>query len=214
MDTTATRREHFKRQMAVKSTDQMLMKANLAPPTITPDSPRPQKVLNTSDLAQKDANTKELPAMDTKGHCFGKSVKAETLKRTCPCSCDAIHFDRIQTCCKTVGQRGMAFCLPLCKYNTTVDEASYKCVSQLTTWAYCAADVSDNTACCKSRGVAMECLSFCKGDVPTCDLQNIFSYQPCLRHIETITYCHKESLVPEPRWNPEWTARCEWDESD
>lgn len=152
------------------------------------------------------------------GQCYGKSVKAETLKRTCSCACDAIHFKRIQSCCKALGRRGMAFCLPLCKYNTTMEELStslgYKCVSQLTTWAYCAADVSDNTLCCKQKGVPPECLSFCKGDVPTCDLQSIFYYQSCLRHIQTITQCHVENLASEPRWNSDWTARCDWDGSE
>uniref|UniRef100_A0A1I8EFH4 DB domain-containing protein n=1 Tax=Wuchereria bancrofti TaxID=6293 RepID=A0A1I8EFH4_WUCBA len=132
------------------------------------------------------------------GQCYGNSIKAETLKRTCPCACDVAHFDRIQSCCKTVGRREMEFCLPLCRYNTTLDELNtslgYKCVSQLTTWAYCAADVRDNTACCTQKGIAPDCLSFCKGDVPTCDLQSLFTYQPCLRYIETITHCHVSSF--------------------
>ncbi|KAL3994687.1 DB module family protein [Acanthocheilonema viteae] len=152
------------------------------------------------------------------GQCYGSSVKAETLKRTCPCACDVVHYDRIQSCCKTVGRREMEFCLPLCRYNTTLDELNsglgYKCVSQLTTWAYCAADVGDNTVCCKKKGIATECLSFCKGDVPTCDLQSLFTYQPCLRYIETITHCHMKNLLSVPRWNPNWAARCDWDESD
>ncbi|MCP9261809.1 DB module [Dirofilaria immitis] len=167
------------------------------------------------------------------GQCYGNSVKAETLKRTCPCACDAVHFDRIQSCCKAVGRREMEFCLRLCRYNTSLDELNtglgYKCISQLTTWAYCAADVGDNTICCKQKvfffvticfmspqmqGIAPECLSFCKGDVPTCDLQSLFTYQPCLRYIETITHCHMKNLSSVPRWNPEWAARCDWDESD
>lgn len=126
----------------------------------------------------------------------------------------------------------------------------YKCVSQLTTWAYCAADANDNTECCRNKGdikfqkilffhifllmvfnhgfycswilyilyeieynffrtnyhlhiltnflgVHKDCLSFCKGDVPTCDLQSILSYQPCLKDIENIIKCQvsdKENL--------------------
>lgn len=29
----------------------------------------------------------------------------------------------------------------------------FKCVSQLTTWAYCAADANDNVACCEEKGI-------------------------------------------------------------
>ncbi|VDK19153.1 unnamed protein product [Anisakis simplex] len=89
-----------------------------------------------------------------------------------------------------------------------------KCVSQLTTWAYCAADANDNIKCCQKKGVSADCLSFCKGDVPTCDLQSIFSYQPCLNDIQTIIQCHVDNLSAIPRYDPEWSARCEWDGSD
>ncbi|KHN84538.1 hypothetical protein Tcan_08963 [Toxocara canis] len=112
----------------------------------------------------------------------------------------------------------MGFCLPLCGYNTTIDELSgslgFKCVSQLTTWAYCAADANDNIDCCQRKGVASDCLSFCKGDVPTCDIQSIFSYQPCLKDIKAIIQCHVENLGAHPRFDPKWTARCDWDASD
>uniref|UniRef100_A0A183UK13 DB domain-containing protein n=1 Tax=Toxocara canis TaxID=6265 RepID=A0A183UK13_TOXCA len=128
------------------------------------------------------------------GECYGNSLKAQALKKTCLCSCSAVHHERIQNCCKTVGRQGMGFCLPLCGYNTTIDELSgslgFKCVSQLTTWAYCAADANDNIDCCQRKGVASDCLSFCKGDVPTCDIQSIFSYQPCLKDIKAIIQCH------------------------
>uniref|UniRef100_A0A0M3IM37 DB domain-containing protein n=1 Tax=Ascaris lumbricoides TaxID=6252 RepID=A0A0M3IM37_ASCLU len=127
------------------------------------------------------------------GECYGNSLKAQALKKTCQCSCGAMHHERIQTCCKTLGKQEMSFCLPLCGYNTTIEELSstlgFKCVSQLTTWAYCAADANDNVACCEEKGVASDCLSFCKGDVPTCDLQSIFSYQPCLKDIKAIIQC-------------------------
>ncbi|KAI1706574.1 DB module domain-containing protein [Ditylenchus destructor] len=109
----------------------------------------------------------------------------------------------------------MKFCLPLCGYNTTVEELGsglgLKCVSQLTTWAYCSADANDNTECCKKRGVSTECLSFCKGDVPTCDLQSIFSYQPCLMKMGSIIQCHLENLHSTPRFDPEWQAPCDWE---
>uniref|UniRef100_A0A914S4V3 Domain of unknown function DB domain-containing protein n=1 Tax=Parascaris equorum TaxID=6256 RepID=A0A914S4V3_PAREQ len=91
------------------------------------------------------------------GECYGKSLKAQTLKKICRCSCDAMHHQRIQTCCKIIGKQEMNFCLPLCGYNTTIEELSstlgFKCVSQLTTWAYCAADANDNTACCEQKGI-------------------------------------------------------------
>uniref|UniRef100_A0A914X3S1 Domain of unknown function DB domain-containing protein n=1 Tax=Plectus sambesii TaxID=2011161 RepID=A0A914X3S1_9BILA len=149
------------------------------------------------------------------GTCIGSTVTSKVLHRTCQCSCDFVLSDRIQTCCNTVGLQAMRFCLPLCRYNTTIDELTsalgFKCVSQLTTWAYCASDANDNTACCRSRGVPNECLSFCKGDVPTCDLQSIFSYQPCLENLDAITKCQRESLKREPKWDPKWSARCDWD---
>ncbi|VDN52727.1 unnamed protein product [Dracunculus medinensis] len=152
------------------------------------------------------------------GSCYGNSLKAQALKKSCDCSCKIVHHTRIQTCCRRVGQKEMAFCLPLCGYNTTVQELStglgYKCVSQLTTWAYCAADANDNTECCRNKGVHKDCLSFCKGDVPTCDLQSILSYQPCLKDIENIIKCQMENLSAKPRYDPDWSARCEWDGSD
>uniref|UniRef100_A0A183C8Q2 DB domain-containing protein n=1 Tax=Globodera pallida TaxID=36090 RepID=A0A183C8Q2_GLOPA len=116
------------------------------------------------------------------GNCFGKSVK--------------------------VGDRDMNFCLPLCGYNTSVNELGsglgLKCVSQLTTWAYCAGDANDNTKCCRGKGVEDECLSFCKGDVPTCDMQSIFSYQKILE-------CQMENLDNKPRFDPEWRPECDWE---
>uniref|UniRef100_A0A915CYV8 Domain of unknown function DB domain-containing protein n=1 Tax=Ditylenchus dipsaci TaxID=166011 RepID=A0A915CYV8_9BILA len=149
------------------------------------------------------------------GECFGNSLKAQVLMRKCKCSCDAALHTRIQNCCRVVGRPEMKFCLPLCGYNTTVNELGsglgLKCVSQLTTWAYCAADASDNTECCKSKGVSGECLSFCKGDVPTCDLQSIFSYQPCLMNMASIIACQTEHLHATPRYDPDWQAPCDWE---
>ncbi|CAD5216383.1 unnamed protein product [Bursaphelenchus xylophilus] len=151
----------------------------------------------------------------SQGECFGNSLKAQVLNKNCPCSCNEALHSRIQKCCRTVGPPEMKFCLPLCGYNTTVEELGsslgVKCVSQLTTWAYCAADNSDNTACCKSKGVSDECLSFCKGDVPTCDLQSIFSYQPCLKNMKSIVQCQVENLAATPRFDPDWQAPCEWE---
>ncbi|KAK6050055.1 hypothetical protein COOONC_12440 [Cooperia oncophora] len=57
-----------------------------------------------------------------KGDCFGSSLRASVLQKECKCSCDAVHHDRIQKCCKTVGEQEMKFCLPLCRYNTTNEE--------------------------------------------------------------------------------------------
>uniref|UniRef100_A0AC34PVZ5 Uncharacterized protein n=1 Tax=Panagrolaimus sp. JU765 TaxID=591449 RepID=A0AC34PVZ5_9BILA len=149
------------------------------------------------------------------GKCFGNSKKAQELKRKCPCSCNNVHHKRIQNCCKTIGKEEMEFCLPLCAYNNTLSELGgglgIKCVSQLTTWAYCAADANDATTCCKEKGVPNECLSFCKGDVPTCDLQSIFNYKPCLKNMGHITECHKQMLGIKPNFDPEWEAPCEWE---
>uniref|UniRef100_A0AC34EZ62 Uncharacterized protein n=1 Tax=Panagrolaimus sp. ES5 TaxID=591445 RepID=A0AC34EZ62_9BILA len=149
------------------------------------------------------------------GKCFGSSRKAGELKRKCPCSCSNVHHRRIQNCCKRVGKEEMEFCLPLCAYNTTLQDLGgglgIKCVSQLTTWAYCASDAQDTIPCCQNKGVPKECLSFCKGDVPTCDLQSIFSYKPCLKHMETIVSCHKEQLAAKPQFDVNWEAPCEWE---
>lgn len=60
-------------------------------------------------------------------------------------------------------------------------------------------------------GVLNECLSFCKGDVPTCDLQSIFSYQPCLMQLDLIQQCQTENLQKTPHFDPEWHARCDWE---
>uniref|UniRef100_A0A914CIS2 Domain of unknown function DB domain-containing protein n=1 Tax=Acrobeloides nanus TaxID=290746 RepID=A0A914CIS2_9BILA len=126
----------------------------------------------------------------------------------------ALH-NRIQSCCKKVGKVEMKFCLPLCGYNTTLEALDsglgVKCVSQLTTWAYCAADANDNRECCKAKGVNPECLSFCKGDVPTCDLKSIFAYQPCLKQMKAIVECHVENLSAEARFDPAWEAPCDWE---
>ncbi|GMT15791.1 hypothetical protein PFISCL1PPCAC_7088, partial [Pristionchus fissidentatus] len=164
-----------------------------------------------------------------KGDCFGNSLKATVLQKQCACSCDAVHHERIQTCCKTVGEEEMNFCMPLCAYNTTVEAlgstTGIKCVSQLTTWAYCASDNYDATGCCAARGrkgsykyvfflkscVPPECQSFCKGSVPTCDMQSIFQYQGCLTHMKAIMGCQKESLGQKPRYDPDWTSSCEWE---
>ncbi|CAD5212133.1 unnamed protein product [Bursaphelenchus okinawaensis] len=73
------------------------------------------------------------------------------------------------------------------------------------------ADNNNNTECCKAKGVAEECMSFCKGDVPTCDLQSIFSYQPCLKSMKAITQCQVENLSAEARFDPDWQAPCEWE---
>lgn len=56
------------------------------------------------------------------GECFGSSLKAQVLNKNCPCSCPTALHSRIQRCCKTVGRPEMKFCLPLCGYNTTVEE--------------------------------------------------------------------------------------------
>ncbi|CAJ0606015.1 unnamed protein product [Cylicocyclus nassatus] len=150
-----------------------------------------------------------------KGDCFGSSLRAGVLQKECKCSCDAVHHARIQKCCRTVGDHDMKFCLPLCRYNTSSEELGsslgLKCLSQLTTWAYCAADATDQTACCKKRGVINECLSFCKGDVPTCDSQSIMNYQPCTQHMNSIIQCQKDGLTPTPRYNPNWSSVCDWE---
>lgn len=149
------------------------------------------------------------------GECFGTSIKAGVLMKQCKCSCESAHHRRIQNCCLTVGNHDMRYCMPLCGYNTTVKqlggELGLKCISQLTTWTYCAADANDNTECCKRNGVLAECLSFCKGDVPTCDLQSIFSYQNCLMQLDSIMKCQAEGLQPHPRFDPNWKASCDWD---
>ncbi|KAL6736558.1 hypothetical protein Aduo_006896 [Ancylostoma duodenale] len=150
-----------------------------------------------------------------RGDCFGASLKAGVLQKECKCSCDAVHHDRIQKCCLTVGESEMKFCMPLCRYNTTSEELGsslgLKCLSQLTTWAYCAADATDQTSCCSRRGVTSECLSFCKGDVPTCDTQSILNYQPCTQHMAAIVQCQKEGLGPKPKYDPNWSSVCEWE---
>ncbi|KAH7700739.1 hypothetical protein AAVH_32138, partial [Aphelenchoides avenae] len=61
-------------------------------------------------------------AKAAQGECFGSSLKAQVLNKNCPCSCPAALHSRIQRCCKTVGRAEMKFCLPLCGYNTTVEE--------------------------------------------------------------------------------------------
>ncbi|KAL3103361.1 hypothetical protein niasHS_002547 [Heterodera schachtii] len=149
------------------------------------------------------------------GNCFGKSVKAKLLAKQCKCSCESAQHRRIQNCCRTVGDHDMNFCLPLCGYNTTVNELGsalgLKCVSQLTTWAYCAGDANDNTKCCRGKGVEDKCLSFCKGDVPTCDVQSIFSYQPCLMNLKKILECQMENLDGKPKFDPQWRPNCDWE---
>ncbi|KAI6212816.1 DB domain-containing protein [Aphelenchoides besseyi] len=149
------------------------------------------------------------------GGCFGSSLKAQVLQKTCPCVCPAVLHNRIQGCCKKVGNPEHKFCFPLCGYNTTIDDLGsslgIKCVGSLTTWSYCASDSNDNTACCKAKGITDECLSFCGGQVPTCDLQRILSYQPCLKSLKTIMQCHVENLTPTPRFDPDWQTQCEWE---
>ncbi|VDL78366.1 unnamed protein product [Nippostrongylus brasiliensis] len=144
-----------------------------------------------------------------KGDCFGASLRATVLQKECKCSCDEVHYNRIQKCCRAVGEQEMKFCLPLCRYNTSSEELGsslgLKCLSQLTTWAYCAADASDQTSCCTKRGVVPECLSFCKGDVPTCDTQSILNYQ------HAIVQCQKAGLEARPRYDPDWSSVCEWE---
>ncbi|CAD5212209.1 unnamed protein product [Bursaphelenchus okinawaensis] len=172
--------------------------------------------LTADNLRATCPNDKEICySKAAQGECYGNSLKAQVLNKNCPCSCSEVLHSRIQNCCKTVGQPEMKFCLPLCGYNTTVEELGsslgVKCVSQLTTLAYCAADNNNNTECCKAKGVAEECMSFCKGDVPTCDLQSIFSYQPCLKSMKAITQCQVENLSAEARFDPDWQAPCEWE---
>ncbi|GMS84832.1 hypothetical protein PENTCL1PPCAC_7007, partial [Pristionchus entomophagus] len=172
--------------------------------------------LDESKIRDLCPNEKNLCARKAaKGDCFGSSLKASVLQKQCRCSCDAVHHDRIQTCCKTVGEKEMLFCLPLCSYNTSAEAlgstTGIKCVSQLTTWAYCASDNYDTTGCCKARGVPPECQSFCQGRVPTCDMQSIFLYQGCLSHMVAIMGCQKESLGAKPRYDPDWTSSCEWE---
>ncbi|KJH50556.1 DB module [Dictyocaulus viviparus] len=149
------------------------------------------------------------------GQCFGTSLKSTVLRKKCKCSCDTVFYDRIQNCCRTIGEDDMDFCLPLCRYNTTTKELvsslGLKCVSQLKTWAYCASDGSDQTTCCKKRGVSNECLPFCKGDVPTCDTESILNYQTCTKHMKTILQCQQEGLEAEPKYNPEWSSVCDWE---
>lgn len=60
-------------------------------------------------------------------------------------------------------------------------------------------------------GVPEECLSFCKGNVPTCDLQSIFSYQPCLNKLDSIISCQVENLHATPQFDPDWQAPCDWE---
>ncbi|KAI6217753.1 DB domain-containing protein [Aphelenchoides fujianensis] len=149
------------------------------------------------------------------GECFGSSLKAQVLQKNCPCTCPRMNHQRIQNCCKAVGNPDQKFCFPLCGYNTTAEELGsslgVKCVGSLTVWSYCAADGNDNTACCKAKGISDECIDFCRGNVPTCDLQRIFSYQPCLKSLSTIMKCHTEHLAPQPRFSPDWTTQCEWE---
>nr|CAD2166028.1 unnamed protein product [Meloidogyne enterolobii] len=148
------------------------------------------------------------------GFCYGKSIKAKLLAKQCKCSCANAHHRRIQNCCRTVGDHDMRFCLPLCGYNTTANDLGsglgLKCITQLTIWTYCAADANDNTECCKRKGVPSECASFCRGDVPTCDMSSIFSYQPCLKNLDKILECQMEDLAPEPHFNKEWRPICDW----
>ncbi|KAE9548754.1 hypothetical protein FO519_008027 [Halicephalobus sp. NKZ332] len=174
------------------------------------------KDLSAEDLQRLCPNEyKFCPEKVAEGRCFGNSRRAQELKRKCPCSCNGVHHRRIQNCCKAVGKADMEFCLPLCAYNTTLAELGgglgIKCVSQLNTWAYCASDSNDNTECCKAKGVPNECLSFCKGDVPTCDLQDIFNYKPCLKNMQHIVECQKNSLSPKPSFDPDWEATCDWE---
>uniref|UniRef100_A0A1I8BNC2 DB domain-containing protein n=1 Tax=Meloidogyne hapla TaxID=6305 RepID=A0A1I8BNC2_MELHA len=136
------------------------------------------------------------------GFCYGKSIKAKLLAKQCKCSCANAHHRRIQNCCRTVGDHDMRFCLPLCGYNTTASDLGsglgLKCITQLTIWTYCAA------------GVPSECASFCRGDVPTCDMSSIFSYQPCLKNLDKILECQMEDLAPEPHFDKKWRPVCDW----
>ncbi|KAF7631124.1 hypothetical protein Mgra_00008655 [Meloidogyne graminicola] len=136
------------------------------------------------------------------GFCYGKSIKAKLLAKQCKCSCANVHHRRIQNCCRTVGDHDMRFCLPLCGYNTTANDLGsglgLKCITQLTIWTYCAA------------GVPSECASFCRGDVPTCDMSSIFSYQPCLKNLKKILECQMEDLSPEPNFDKNWRPVCDW----
>ena len=59
-----------------------------------------------------------------RGECYGKTLRAQTLARSCACSCNRALHARIQNCCKTVGDTESKHCMPLCRYNTTVEEAS------------------------------------------------------------------------------------------
>lgn len=188
----------------------LLLSALLVLPSVT------FSALTISELKRRCASERDVcHGKAIKGDCFGASLRATVLQKECKCSCDVVHHERIQKCCLTVGEQGMRFCLPLCRYNTTTEELGstlgLKCLSQLTTWAYCAADASDQTSCCKKRGVINECLSFCKGDVPTCDTQAIINYQPCTQHMSAIMQCQKEGLGVKPRYDPDWSSSCEWE---
>ncbi|CAI4232944.1 unnamed protein product [Auanema sp. JU1783] len=172
--------------------------------------------LSISQLQEKCPDDKPFCAAKVaSGACFGNSLKAGVLQKQCQCSCDAIHFERIQKCCLTVGVQEMKFCMPLCRYNTTSEELGstlgLKCLSQLTTWAYCAADASDQSECCEQKGIPFECRSFCKGDVPTCDMQSIFNYEPCIQYMGSIMQCQKEGLGPQSKYDPDWSSSCEWE---
>lgn len=51
-----------------------------------------------------------------RGECYGASIRARALQRSCSCACGHVLHERIQTCCKTVGDSEMKHCLPLCRF--------------------------------------------------------------------------------------------------
>uniref|UniRef100_A0A1I7WZI1 DB domain-containing protein n=1 Tax=Heterorhabditis bacteriophora TaxID=37862 RepID=A0A1I7WZI1_HETBA len=128
------------------------------------------------------------------GECFGSTLKAEVIQRQCM-SNSGTSLQKIVE-------------INLFQLGSTL---GVKCLSQLTTWAYCAADASDQTQCCAARGVPPECRSFCKGDVPTCDMQSILSYQSCLQYMDSIIKCQRLGLSAKSRYDPEWSSECEWE---
>ncbi|KAK6021806.1 hypothetical protein OSTOST_12514 [Ostertagia ostertagi] len=70
-----------------------------------------------------------------------------------------------------------------------------KCLSQLSTWAYCASDAADQTGCCKKRG-GFQLLLLLGSD--------------CV-HMQAIMQCQKEGLGAKPRYDPDWSSTCEWE---
>ncbi|PAV76946.1 hypothetical protein WR25_18749 [Diploscapter pachys] len=145
----------------------------------------------------------------------GAELTIEELQANCPDDKELCMNKARQNCCHTIGDHDMKFCLPICRYNTTTEELTatlgLKCVSQLTTWTYCAADGSDNSDCCRAKGIPNECLSFCQGNVPACDTKTLFGYETCLKHIGSILQCQQEGLSMMPKFDPDYTADCEWD---